>query len=394
MKKSYGSIIILFVLFSAAVAWAAPGGQAYKDGKASYEGGNYGKAIELFQQSLSENPEHYAGKSNYMIALCYKKMKQCNKAGIFFKKALEGDKDNGGASSMTKFEEQLKACNLSKASLAAIAATELPSDASSPVPTGEDPFAHEYEVQIANGQKLVDLTGVLTASDKKTIESLIEDLADDNKMQVRVAVSKGSLSAPDEMVGKLLKASSADGGSNLIVLIAGNRIYSAGSSLSESVKQRAIQQAEPLALKAVSGRSGHGLMAEAFLKNITEVKGEEQATKSRSGWFGTFVVLALIGGGVAFIIRRRKQQAQIAAQDNEYATNQLMAIQESLFDDARWFEYSTKYDPARVQQIQTGLQLEFSQLSETKDPIGLQDLQKRIKQLEANPNSVFAALRE
>ncbi|SFC53240.1 Tetratricopeptide repeat-containing protein [Flexibacter flexilis DSM 6793] len=387
ITKKY-RLIAFAMLFSGSVALAAPGGKAFKDGKSYYEQSNYGKAIEAFEKSLSENPEHYAGKSNYMIALCYKKMGECNKAAIFFKKALEGDPDKAGASSMTKFEEQLSDCGLSKATLANISAT---ATATSTAAAGKDPFLHEYETQIANGNKLVDLTGAFTAEDKELVEKQISVLENEYKLQVRVAVSKEAIGAPESMLNSLQKAGIAAGGSHLVVLVAGDKIYADGT-FDKNLVRTAKQNAEPEGLKASASRSAQGLMAEKFLTQLTEKEHSEQKSKNATNWGLWIFGLAAIGGGVYWVISRRKKVAEETAQQNSQVMSNLSQIQDVLFNDSMWLEYSARYDMERVQQVQTSLQLEYSNLVNSLDPVGVNDLEKRVRQLQNNPDGVFKAL--
>ena len=100
-------------------AWAVPGGKIFAEGKKQYDAGQYQAAIAIFEQAISENSAVYASKGNYMIALCHKKLDRCSQAAAFFRKALTADPATGGASSAAKFDEQVKACNLSRAALAA-----------------------------------------------------------------------------------------------------------------------------------------------------------------------------------------------------------------------------------------------------------------------------------
>jgi tetratricopeptide (TPR) repeat protein len=388
---------ILALSLAASVAFAAPGGQAYKEGKSFYEDSNYGKAIEMFQKALSENPEHYAGKSNYMIALCYKKMGQCNKAAIFFKKALDGDSKNAGASSMAKFEDQLKDCGLSKSGLAQISTAEIPADAVVAPAVGADPFLQEYAMQAANGSKLIDLTGALTADDKKILNKQIENFADEN-VSVYLAVSKSSVSAPDELLQAIGKAAqaSASNGDLLVVLVAGDKIYGklGSKKINTAMIKRAAQKAEPFALKAISDRSGQGVMAEKFFEDLMQQNEDSESAATMGSWGKGIFALALIGGGVFWIIQRRKKQAEVAAQEENSANEQLGQIQDVLFNDTLWLDYATSYNPDRVQQVQLGLQLEYSQLVESKDPVAINELQRRLRQLQSNPNSIFAALNQ
>jgi tetratricopeptide (TPR) repeat protein len=108
----------------AVASYASLGSKTFKEGKALYDQAKYEEAITLFKQCIVENQKDYGAKGNYMIALCYKKLDRCSKAGMYFKLALSMDADKGGASSMDKFEEQLEACNLTKASLDNISVTE------------------------------------------------------------------------------------------------------------------------------------------------------------------------------------------------------------------------------------------------------------------------------
>ncbi|GAB4333756.1 MAG: hypothetical protein OHK0038_10110 [Flammeovirgaceae bacterium] len=117
-------LFLALFLFYTIASYASLGSKTFKDGKALYEQGKYKEAIALFKQCITENQKDYGAKGNYMIALCYKKMDRCSKAGMYFKLALSMDSEKGGASSMEKFEEQLQACNLTKASLDNISVTE------------------------------------------------------------------------------------------------------------------------------------------------------------------------------------------------------------------------------------------------------------------------------
>jgi tetratricopeptide (TPR) repeat protein len=96
---------------------AYPGGETFKQAKKLYEAGDYYKAMSLYEQCIKENPEVYNSKGNYMIALCLKKLDRCSEAGRFFKRAWLAEPQAAGASSASKFDEQLQACALRREQL-------------------------------------------------------------------------------------------------------------------------------------------------------------------------------------------------------------------------------------------------------------------------------------
>jgi tetratricopeptide (TPR) repeat protein len=99
-------------LLISAIAESRDGSESYKKGKAAYDAGRYEQAIPYFEKCIQENKQDYAGKGNYMIALCYVKLGNCDKAKTYFKDAYQADPINGGASTKDKFKAKLKSCKL------------------------------------------------------------------------------------------------------------------------------------------------------------------------------------------------------------------------------------------------------------------------------------------
>lgn len=104
---------------------------------------------------------------------------------------------------------------------------------------------------------------------------------------------------------------------------------------------------------------------------------------------GVAVLVVLLSVGGYFGYKKMQQNKEVAADTRSYATDQLYNISEILFNDALWLDYATKYGESSVQRIQTSWQLEYSQLADSKDEVGINQLLRKIRQLESSPASVF-----
>jgi tetratricopeptide (TPR) repeat protein len=118
LRKSILLIFLFLFLLIHAFAESRDGSESYKKGKAEYDAGRYEQAIPLFEKCIQENKQDYAGKGNYMIALCYIKLGKCEKTKPYFKAAYQADPINGGASTKEKFKAKLKSCKLTIEDLA------------------------------------------------------------------------------------------------------------------------------------------------------------------------------------------------------------------------------------------------------------------------------------
>jgi tetratricopeptide (TPR) repeat protein len=79
---------------------------------ASYDKGNYQEAIDNYKLITKKDITYKAGNVNYKIAIAYQKLKNCDSAVVYFKKAYQADNYKGGASSLEKFQEKMASCGL------------------------------------------------------------------------------------------------------------------------------------------------------------------------------------------------------------------------------------------------------------------------------------------
>lgn len=129
-RKSLVVLFLFLCLIVQVVAETRDGSESYKKAKAEYDAGRYEQAIPLFEKCIQENKQDYAGKGNYMIALCYIKLGKCEKTKPYFKAAYQADPVNGGASTKDKFKAKLKSCKLT---IEDLASAELPNSTSASV---------------------------------------------------------------------------------------------------------------------------------------------------------------------------------------------------------------------------------------------------------------------
>ncbi|MES2731999.1 MAG: tetratricopeptide repeat protein [Bacteroidota bacterium] len=107
---------------------------------------------------------------------------------------------------------------------------------------------------------------------------------------------------------------------------------------------------------------------------------------------GIAALVLLLGAGGYFGYKKMLQNKEAAADTRSYASDQLYNISEILFNDALWLDYAKKYGENNVQRIQNSWQLEYAQLTENKDEVGINQLLRKIRQLESSPASVFQGL--
>jgi tetratricopeptide (TPR) repeat protein len=107
---------------------------------------------------------------------------------------------------------------------------------------------------------------------------------------------------------------------------------------------------------------------------------------------GIAALVVLLGAGGYFGYKKMQQNKEVAADTRSYASDQLYNISEILFNDALWLDYANKYGESNVQRIQNSWQLEYAQLTENKDEVGINQLLRKIRQLESSPASVFQGL--
>jgi tetratricopeptide (TPR) repeat protein len=266
---------LLTLLFS--LSWlilqADPGGKLYKQGKELYDKGNYREAMPLFNQAITENPERYNSKGNYMIGLCYKKLDACSQALPYFKKAYQSDAQNGGASSLDKFKEQVSYCRSSLQALANV-----------------------------------------------------PDPPENNTSSYIQPENPPQQTTPPVTVQPTVRPEKKHEGSTGLIL---------------------------------------GVL--------------------------TVVGLAGVGGGGFLVYRQIQKNKQLASDNKQYHSDQLYNIQEMLFDDMTWQKYSEQYGNAPVSNIRNSWQLEYAQLVESKDEVGINQLLRKIRQLETSPQTVFGA---
>jgi len=113
---------------------------------------------------------------------------------------------------------------------------------------------------------------------------------------------------------------------------------------------------------------------------------------SKSGGFGFVWIILLVvalGAGGYWLYNKNKQNKEIAVENKSYVSDQLFNISEILFDDAVWAKYAEQYGEASVQRIQSSWQLEYSQLVDSKDEVGINQLLRKIRQLDVSAASIF-----
>jgi tetratricopeptide (TPR) repeat protein len=93
---------------------------------ASYDKGNYQEAIDSYKIITKKDVTYKAGNVNYKIAIAYQKLKNCDSAVVYFKKAYQADNYKGGASSLDKFKEKIASCGLRMSDLQSNSNATLP----------------------------------------------------------------------------------------------------------------------------------------------------------------------------------------------------------------------------------------------------------------------------
>ncbi|MES2731998.1 MAG: hypothetical protein V4714_09625 [Bacteroidota bacterium] len=85
-------------------------------GNAQYKAKDYSAALESYRATLGFQlkPSKLANV-HYKIALIFNKLHLCDSARVHFAIALENDAENGGASSLSKFDEKARECNFNRA---------------------------------------------------------------------------------------------------------------------------------------------------------------------------------------------------------------------------------------------------------------------------------------
>ena len=119
---------------------------------------------------------------------------------------------------------------------------------------------------------------------------------------------------------------------------------------------------------------------------------ENQKPATKSGGFSFFwivIIIIAIGAGGYYIYNKNKKSKEVAVENKSYMSDQLYNISEILFDDAVWAKYAEQYGEDAVQRIQSSWQLEYSQLVDSQDEVGVNQLLRKIRQLDASPASVF-----
>ena len=119
--KVFRSIIFPLIFGLSSLSGFAQSAKSYiNDGNDNYKSKNYSQALIDYNHALSfsMSPEKLAGV-HYKIAVTFNKLKNCDSAKVHYVLALKNDPQNGGASSISKFEDKLRDCNLSKSDIEA-----------------------------------------------------------------------------------------------------------------------------------------------------------------------------------------------------------------------------------------------------------------------------------
>ncbi|GAB4341474.1 MAG: hypothetical protein OHK0038_21190 [Flammeovirgaceae bacterium] len=125
--RKYFSLIVWGLMFFNFNLLAQSNESLLKEANTSYDNGNYKEAIEIYKTIAKKDASYKPENVNYKIAIAYQKLKKCDSAVVYFKKAYQADKYKGGASSLDKFKEKIASCGLSLADLQSNSYQNIPS---------------------------------------------------------------------------------------------------------------------------------------------------------------------------------------------------------------------------------------------------------------------------
>ncbi|MBC8109476.1 MAG: hypothetical protein H7Y04_00290 [Verrucomicrobia bacterium] len=123
-----------------------------------------------------------------------------------------------------------------------------------------------------------------------------------------------------------------------------------------------------------------------------KVAPQEEKGSGRTALIAGLLTAVGAGGGGYLIYRQMQKKKQQAASNRSYNSDQLYNASEILFDDLLWQKYAEQYGETDVQRVRSSWQLEYSQLVDSKDELGINQLLRKIRQMEASPTSVFGKL--
>lgn len=119
---------------------------------------------------------------------------------------------------------------------------------------------------------------------------------------------------------------------------------------------------------------------------------EAIATASEATWLGWVLGMVVVGGiaiSIVLIIRKKQHHRREIQQLDNQGTDDLYKIGQILFNEAIWLELTNRFGKDRTERLQIGLQEEYSHLVENKNPIGINDMLRKVKYLQTNPQKLF-----
>ncbi|SFC26371.1 Tetratricopeptide repeat-containing protein [Flexibacter flexilis DSM 6793] len=358
------SAMLLFLLMSVA-AWAQSAADVYKQAEKSYKNNEFANAAEYYKQVLNLDSSYKQASVLYKTGLCYQKLKDCNVAKGFFARALQASPADGGASSISKFTEKIKACGFSVSDLTlsnALSSTDEPLESSAVATTKNTDAAKNY---YSEGEDLYDRKKYSDA-----IEKFSAALKADSSYKRAATLYKIALCYQ--------KKKDCDEAKRYFSLAYVANPENGGASSLSKFKEKANKCGWSEADVATATSS-----AEA---SVTDEQAAPQQPKSKSGFsFVSFLFSILSGFIVAWILFRIYKKTNQNKREKELS----QAVTTQMFDENTWEILKGKYPADKVQKVRDLFEQKHQQALAAESPAEIAELHWYLQQLKETPEAFF-----
>lgn len=349
----------LLLILSSLTTWAQSAADAYKQAEKMYGNKEYAKAAIQYKQVSDLDSSYKKASVLYKTALCYQKLKDCNTAKVYFVKSLQASPENGGASSISKFSEKIRECQLSVSELTL----------SNSLITNEEPPV----IASANAGDSEQAKQFFKAADNEydnkkyqtAIEKYNQALAADSSYKragvlYKIALSYQKLKNCDEAknyFAQAYRANPENGGASSLSKFK-EKAQKCGWSEGESSTANAEEYAPEADQKAAKGM----------------------------GWFVSLLLAFPFGFLFAWIIyyfykkKKSKEKQDLLRQE----------LTTWVYDDNFWAIQESKYSPRKVQLARELFVENHQRAISTEDTAAITQLHFNFSQFKENPELFFA----
>lgn len=358
---------MLLLLLMSITTWAQSAADTYKQAEKNYKNNEFANAAVLYKQVLELDSSYKQASVLYKTGLCYQKLNDCNVAKGFFARALQASPADGGASSISKFTEKIRACGFSVSDLTlsnALSSTDKPLESSVPSTTQNIEAAKAY---YSEGEALYDRKQYGDA-----IQKFSAALQADSSYKRAATLYKVALCYQ--------KKKDCDEAKRYFSLAYVANPENGGASSLSKFKEKANKCGWSEAdVSAVQGGTEQ--------TNVTtNEQAAPQAKKSDSGFsFISFLFSVLSGFIVAWILYRIYKKTDQSKREKELS----QSVTAQMFDENMWEILKGKYPVDKVQKVRDLFEQKHQQALTANDAAEIAELNWYLQQLKETPEAFF-----